>query len=114
MSDPDCIFCKIAAGEIEAEVLHDGDDVIAFRDINGQAPEHWLVIPKQHVPNLEAIGGLPAEVVKRLYEVSSEVASSVGIAEGGYAVRINNGSDAGQEVFHLHLHVLGGRKLGMP
>lgn len=114
MRDPDCIFCKIAAGEIEAEVLHDGDDVVAFRDINGRAPEHWLVIPKQHVPNLEAIGELPAETVKRLYEVSSEVANKVGISDGGYAVRINNGPDAGQEVFHLHLHVLGGRKLGMP
>lgn len=114
MRDSDCIFCKIAAGEIEAEVIHDGDDVIAFRDINGQAPEHWLVIPKQHVPNLEAMAELPAEVAKRLYEVCSEVAGKVGIVEGGYAVRINNGPDAGQEVFHLHLHVLGGRKLGMP
>lgn len=114
MRDPDCVFCKIADGEIEADLIHDEEDVIAFRDINGRAPEHWLVIPRQHVPNLEAVGELPAEVMKRLHEVSSEVARKVGISEGGYAVRINNGRDAGQEIFHLHLHVLGGRKLGMP
>lgn len=114
MSDSDCIFCKIASGEIEAELIHEEDEVVAFRDINGRAPEHWLVIPRRHVPNLEALDELPAEVVKRLLEVSSEVARKVGITEGGYAVRINNGPDAGQEIFHLHLHVLGGRKLGMP
>jgi len=110
----DCIFCKIVAGEIEAEMVHEEEGVVAFKDINGRAPEHVLVIPRQHVPNLEGINQLPDSVAKRLLEVSSEVAGRLGVGESGYAVRINNGPDAGQEIFHLHLHVLGGRKLGMP
>ena len=114
MSEAGCIFCKIARGEMDAEVVHDEDDVLAFNDINGKAPVHVLVIPRQHVANLEEIGDLPDAVVRRLFEVSSAVAEKLGVTEGGYAVRINNGRDAGQEVFHLHLHVMGGRKLGMP
>ena len=114
MSEADCIFCKIARGEIDTEVVHDEDDVLAFRDINSQAPVHLLVIPRQHVANLEEIGGLPDRVVKRLFEVSSAVAAEAGVTEDGYAVRVNNGRDAGQEVFHFHLHVMGGRRLGMP
>ena len=110
----DCIFCKIAAGEIEAEMVHEEEDVVAFKDINGRSPVHMLVIPRQHVPNLEAMAQLPDRVAKRLLEVSSEVAGQSGVSESGYAVRINNGPDAGQEIFHLHLHVMGGRKMGMP
>ena len=112
--EQDCLFCKIAAGEIEAKMVHEEEHVVAFEDINGRAPAHVLVIPRQHVPNLDAGAELPDAVAKRLFEVSSEVAAKLGVAEGGYAVRINNGPDAGQEIFHLHLHVLGGRKLGMP
>jgi histidine triad (HIT) family protein len=114
VSEADCIFCKIAAGEIDAEVVHDEDDVMAFEDINGKAPVHLLVIPRQHVANLEEIAELSDSVVKRLFEVSSAVAEKAGITESGYAVRVNNGPDARQEVFHLHLHVMGGRKLSMP
>ena len=114
MSEADCIFCKIARGEMDAEVVHDEDDVLAFEDINSKAPVHVLVIPRQHVANLEEIGALPDTLVKRLFEVASEVAEDLGVTEGGYAVMINNGRDAGQEVFHLHLHVMGGRRLRMP
>ncbi|MGH3145603.1 MAG: histidine triad nucleotide-binding protein [Rubrobacter sp.] len=114
MSEPDCVFCKIVAGEIDAEVVHDEDGVLAFNDTNGRAPVHVLVVPKRHVSNLEEIGELPDEVVRRLFGVASAVAQTLGVGEGGYAVRINNGPDAGQEVFHLHLHVMGGKKLGMP
>ncbi len=114
MSEAECIFCKIARGEMDAEVVHDEDDVLAFEDINGKAPVHVLVIPRQHVANLEEIGDLPDAVVRRLFEVASAVAEKLGVTEGGYAVRVNNGRDAGQEVFHLHLHVMGGKKLGMP
>ena len=114
MSEAECIFCKIARGEVDAEVVHDEDDVLAFEDMNSKAPVHVLVIPRQHVANLEEIGALPDTVVKRIFEVASEVAEKLGVSEGGYAVMINNGSDAGQEVFHLHLHVMGGRRLGMP
>ncbi|HEX6710191.1 MAG TPA: histidine triad nucleotide-binding protein [Rubrobacter sp.] len=114
MSENDCLFCKIVRGDIEAEVVHDEDEVLAFNDINSKAPVHVLVIPRQHVANLEEIDDLPDAVVKRLFEVASLVAEKLGVTENGYAVRINNGKDAGQEIFHLHLHVMGGRKLGMP
>ena len=114
MSEADCIFCRIVRGEIDAEVVHDEDEVLAFEDINSKAPVHVLVIPRQHVANLEEIGALSDTVVKRLFEVASTVAGKLGVTDGGYAVRINNGRDAGQEVFHLHLHVMGGKRLGMP
>ncbi|MDQ4127975.1 MAG: histidine triad nucleotide-binding protein [Actinomycetota bacterium] len=114
MSEPDCVFCRIVGGEIEAEVVHDEDEVLAFNDMNGRAPVHVLVIPKRHVANLDEIDALPEAVAKRLLEVASAVAEKLGVKDGGYAVRVNNGSDAGQEVFHLHLHVMGGQKLGMP
>ena len=114
MAENDCIFCKIVQGEMEADVVHEDDQVTAFHDINGRAPVHVLVIPRQHVASLAEIGKLPDSDAKRLFEVSEEVAEKLGIAESGYAVRINNGPDAGQEVFHLHLHVLGGERIGMP
>ena len=114
MSEADCIFCRIVRGEIEAKVVYDEDDVLAFEDINSKAPVHVLIIPRQHVANLEEIGALPDTVVKRLFEVASTVAEKLGVRDGGYAVMINNGRDAGQEVFHLHLHVMGGRRLRMP
>jgi histidine triad (HIT) family protein len=114
VSEADCVFCRIVRGEIEAEVVYDEDDVLAFEDINSKAPVHVLVVPRQHVANLEEIEALPDAVVKRLFEVASTVAEKLGVREGGYAVMINNGRDAGQEVFHLHLHVMGGRRLGMP
>ena len=114
VDERDCIFCKIAQGELDAEVVHDEDEVLAFKDINGRAPVHVLVIPRQHVASLEEVTSLPERVARRLFEVSSEVAEKLGVGESGYAVRINNGPDAGQEIFHLHLHVLGGESIGMP
>jgi histidine triad (HIT) family protein len=114
VSEADCIFCKIVRGELDAEMVHEEDEVLAFHDISQKAPVHVLVVPKQHVASLEEVTRLPETVVRRLLEVSSEVAEKLGVRESGYALRINNGADAGQEVFHLHLHVLGGRKLGMP
>ena len=114
MSEQDCIFCKIVRKEMDAEVVYEDDEVLAFNDIRGRAPVHVLVIPKQHIGSLSEVGELPDEVSRRLFEVSQGVAEKLGVAESGYAVRINNGPDAGQEVFHLHLHVLGGQKIGMP
>ena len=114
MSEPDCIFCKIVRGEIETEVVHDEEEVLVFEDVRARAPVHVLVIPKQHVASLEEITRLPEPVARRLFEVSSMVAEKLGVRESGYAIRINNGPDAGQEVFHLHLHLLGGQRIGMP
>ena len=114
VEERDCIFCKIAKGELDAEVVHDEDEVLAFKDINGRAPVHVLVIPRQHVASLEEVTSLPEQVARRLFEVSSLVAEKLGVRESGYAVRVNNGPDAGQEIFHLHLHVLGGERIRMP
>jgi histidine triad (HIT) family protein len=114
VSENDCIFCKIARGESDAEVVHDEDEVLAFKDVRGLAPVHVLVIPRQHLASLEEITQLPETVARRLFEVCSEVAEKLGVRKSGYAVRINNGPDAGQGVFHLHLHVLGGKYLEMP
>ena len=114
MSEADCIFCKIVRGEIETEVVHDEEEVLVFEDVRGRAPVYVLVIPKQHVASLEEITRLPEPVARRLFEVSSMVAEKLGVRESGYAIRINNGPDAGQEIFHLHLHLLGGQRIGMP
>ena len=100
--------------ELDSKIVLEDDDILAFEDINGRAPVHVLVIPKKHVANLEEVSKLDAGVAQRLFEASSEVAAKLGVTESGYAVRINNGPDANQEVLHLHLHVLGGRGLGMP
>ncbi len=110
----DCIFCKIAGKEIDADLVLEDDEVVAFHDINGRAPVHVLVIPRQHVESLAEIGELPDGTARRLFEAAQEVAEKLGVAGSGYAVRINNGPDAGQEIFHLHLHVLGGQRIGMP
>jgi len=114
MGGTDCVFCQIVAGDLDAEVVHNEEEVLAFRDINGRAPVHVLVIPKRHVANLEGIGDLSGDIAKRLFEVASLAAGKLGVVESGYAVRINNGHDAGQEIPHLHLHVIGGERLGMP
>jgi histidine triad (HIT) family protein len=114
VSEDDCVFCKIVRGEMESEVVHDEEEVLAFEDISGQAPVHVLVVPKEHVSSLAEVGKLSDAVTKRLFEVAREVAEKMDIAESGYVLRINNGPDAGQEVFHLHAHVMGGERLGMP
>lgn len=114
MKKEDCIFCKIADKEMEADIVLEDDEVVAFHDINGRAPVHVLVIPRHHVESLSEVGELPDSVAKRLFDASREVAEKLVVENSGYAVRINNGTDAGQEVFHLHLHVLGGERIGMP
>lgn len=114
MSENDCVFCKIASGEEESEVVHEEEGVMAFHSIGGKAPVHVLVIPREHVSSLEEIGKLPGGVAERIFEVAQKVAEKMGVAGSGYAFRINNGNDAGQEVFHLHAHVMGGRKMEMP
>jgi histidine triad (HIT) family protein len=107
----DCPFCQIARGEMDTEFVYEEDNVVAFEDLDPKAPVHILVIPREHVT---AEADLPAETLKQLMGATQKVAEGQGITEGGYAVRINHGEDAGQEVDHVHVHVLGGRELSMP
>ena len=106
----DCIFCKIAAGEIPSACLYEDDTVFAFRDINPQAPTHILVVPKKHVANIVEAAGLPDEVLAHLLRVIGKIAQQEGL-ENGFRVISNCGPDACQSVPHLHFHILGGRQM---
>lgn len=112
MSDPACLFCRIVRGEIPATLVAETPECVAFRDIDPQAPTHVLVIPREHVASLDAATD-PA-LVGRMALLAAEIARAEGIAERGYRTVINHGADAGQTVFHVHLHLLGGRRLGWP
>jgi histidine triad (HIT) family protein len=109
----DCIFCKIVSGEIPADIVYRDDGAVVFRDLDPKAPVHLLVIPTRHVVSVAETAELPAEEVGHLMQVAARVAREAGV-DGGYRVVTNVGADAGQSVFHLHIHVLGGRKLGWP
>lgn len=108
----DCLFCKIIARAIPATILAEDDHCLAFRDINPQAPTHILVIPKEHVPSLNQMTD-PA-LAGRVLAFARDLAVKEGIAERGYRVVINTNAEAGQTVFHLHAHLLGGREQGWP
>ncbi len=110
----DCIFCKIAKKEIETAVVYEDDEVIAFKDINPQAPVHFLFIPKKHIETLNDISAEDAVLVGRMVAKMRDAAREQGIAEDGYRVVMNCNRNAGQEVFHLHAHLLGGRKFSWP
>ena len=110
----DCLFCRIVAGEIPAAIVHQDDRLVAFKDINPQAPLHVLIIPRRHVASLNDLGeeddGLVGEMVRR----AAAIAREHGHAERGYRTVFNCNADAGQSVFHIHLHVLGGREMRWP
>ena len=110
----DCLFCKIVAGEIPAEVIYESDTAVAFRDINPQAPTHVLIIPRKHIATINHIDDEDQAIVGSLYTAAKEIAVSEGIAEHGYRAVMNCNEAAGQTVFHIHLHVLGGRSMGWP
>ena len=108
----DCIFCKIASGEIPSACLYDADGVYAFRDINPQAPVHFLVIPREHIASgVKDVTAENSAMVGRCFEVIARLARQEGLEEGGYRVISNCGENAGQTVPHLHFHVLGGEKM---
>jgi histidine triad (HIT) family protein len=113
-TDQNCLFCKIVAGEIPAEVVHTDDQTVAFRDINPQAPTHVLVIPRRHVASLKEATPADEGTLGRLLLTAARVAREEGLAEGGYRTVINTGAGAGQSVFHIHAHVIGGRTLSWP
>ena len=113
MSEP-CIFCKIAAGDIPASVVHSSERLVAFRDVDPKAPVHVLVIPREHVASLDAADARHRALLGEILLLARRLAREEGIAEGGYRTVINTGADGGQSVHHLHLHLLGGRALGWP
>ncbi len=112
MTDPTCLFCRIIRGEIPAKLIASDEHSVAFRDINPQAPLHALVIPREHVASLNEAKN--PEVVGRLALMAAGIARDEGYAERGYRTVINTNADAGQTVFHIHLHLLAGRHLGWP
>lgn len=112
--DPTNVFARILRGEIPADVLHDDEDCMAFRDVAPQAPTHFLVVPKRPIASLGDAKPEDAAVLGHLLVVAAQVARQLGVEEGGSRIVINNGAGAGQTVFHLHVHVLAGRPLAWP
>ncbi|MBA9006902.1 MULTISPECIES: histidine triad nucleotide-binding protein [Thermomonospora] len=114
MSTSDCLFCKIVSGEVPAQIVRESERVVAFRDINPQAPTHVLVIPREHHVNVAALAGADAALLGEVLAEAHRVAVDEGVADSGYRVVFNTGPGAGQTVFHVHAHVLGGRGLNWP
>ena len=110
----DCIFCRIASGEVPAKLAASDDDLVAFHDLSPQAPVHVLVIPRKHLASANEITAADAGLLGRIWVRIPQIAAGLGIAEGGYRVVSNCGAPAGQSVFHLHFHLLGGRAMGWP
>ncbi|MDI2127472.1 histidine triad nucleotide-binding protein [Yinghuangia seranimata] len=110
----DCLFCKILAGDIPATVVYENKDVLAFRDINPQAPVHILVIPRLHYANVGELGSAEPELTGKLLAAAAEIANAEDIVEPGYRIVFNTGAGAGQTVFHVHAHLLGGRGMQWP
>ena len=107
----DCIFCKIIAGEIPSQKVYEDETVYAFKDINPMGPVHVLIVPKQHIASVNEVTAENSAVIAHIYEVASQLAKELGVAEDGYRIVTNCGKNAGQTVFHLHFHLLGGTPL---
>ena len=114
MPEAQCLFCKIVAGEIPADLVAESEHAIAFRDITPQAPVHVLVIPRAHLASLGAASDGDAALLGEVLMLARDVARAEGVAEGGYRTVLNTGDDGGQSVHHLHVHVLGGRRFTWP
>lgn len=114
MTKPDCLFCKIAAREIKADIVLSDEHIVAFRDINPQAPTHVLIVPTKHISTINDLEAADAELVGKLFLAARRIAGEEGLAEKGYRVTMNCMEGAGQSVFHIHLHLLGGRKFSWP
>ena len=108
----DCIFCKIINGEIPSEKVYEDEEILAFKDINPAAPVHILVIPKKHIKSLLEVNEEDSKIIAKIYEVINKIVKDMKMEEDGFRVIVNCGKDAGQEVMHLHFHLLGGKKLG--
>ena len=107
-----CIFCKIIKKEIPSTIIYEDDKVIAFNDVNPAAPIHILVVPKKHIETLLEVSDEDNELISYVYQIINKIAKEKGFANNGFRVIVNCGKDSGQEVMHIHFHVLGGKKLG--
>ena len=114
MSKDNCLFCRIVKGEIPSKVVMDTMDILAFEDVNPQAPVHILIVPKRHIEKVSDLKDTDAEMAGKLLLAANQLARENGIQESGYRIIFNCNKDAGQAVFHLHLHLLGGRKFSWP
>ena len=114
MDHSNCLFCKILSGDIPADIVYESETAIAFRDINPQAPTHLLIIPRKHIATINDIVEEDEVLVGSLYSAAREIAAAEGIAEDGYRAVMNCNEGAGQTVFHIHLHLLGGRPFTWP
>ncbi|MBU0945323.1 MAG: histidine triad nucleotide-binding protein [Proteobacteria bacterium] len=110
--ETDCLFCKIAAGDIPADKLYEDDEILAFRDIAPQAPVHFLIIPKKHIENPAAVGSEDEKLMGRMLRRGAAIAEENGAQD--FRLVFNSGAEAGQTVFHIHMHVLGGRSMQWP
>jgi histidine triad (HIT) family protein len=111
--DPDCLFCKIVAGDVPATVVHESETTFAFRDLDPQASTHVLVVPRSHYPNAAALAAGEPATAAHLFDAAREIAEQDGLGES-YRLVFNTGADAHQTVFHVHMHLLGGRPMGWP
>ena len=114
MAEQDCLFCKIVDGDIPADIVYESDTAIGFRDINPQAPIHMVVIPRQHIATINDIEPAHEALVGSLFSAARQIAADEGLSEDGYRAVMNCNAAAGQTVFHIHLHVLGGRQMRWP
>jgi len=114
MSSENCLFCKIVAGDIPAEIIYESESAIGFRDVNPQAPTHVLIIPREHIATINDLDAGHEVTVGNLYLAAKAIAADEGLADDGYRVVMNCNEAAGQTVFHIHLHLLGGRSFAWP
>lgn len=110
----DCLFCKIRDGEIPSDTVYENDEIIAFRDVNPQAPTHVLIVPKKHISTVNDLEDDDAELMGKMMLAAQDIASFEGVGTDGYRLVMNCNADAGQTVFHIHMHLLGGRNLVWP
>ncbi|MBI3603975.1 MAG: histidine triad nucleotide-binding protein [Nitrospirae bacterium] len=110
----DCLFCRIVERKIPSKIVHEDELVVAFEDVNPQAPTHMLVIPRKHIPSLKETDAADAALLGHLMTVCAKIAKQKGLADSGYRLVTNTGPNGGQTVFHLHIHLLGGRPMEWP
>jgi len=114
MSEKDCLFCKIVDGDLPADIVYENDALVAFRDINAKAPTHILLIPRRHIATMNDLQNGDESLAGELFITAAKIAADEGLADDGYRVVMNCNEAAGQSVFHIHLHLMGGRTMSWP